>query len=102
LLFDAKLLELCPHCRKPALEDGDDPVANLGRCEGDSVYESTPTIDFILGTDDHFIGIAIHSDEALGFLDLLHQIIDGHGLASIDGPGGGIRSPQSAYIRPGN
>ena len=71
LLFDAKLLELCPHCRKPALEDGDDPVANLGRCEGDSVYESTPTIDFILGTDDHFIGIAIHSDEALGFLDLL-------------------------------
>ena len=30
LLFGAKLLELRPHCREPALEDADDPVANLG------------------------------------------------------------------------
>jgi hypothetical protein len=59
--------------------------ANLGRREGGSVYEATPTIDFILGADDHLIGIAIHGDKALGLLDLLHQIIDGHGLVSIGG-----------------
>jgi hypothetical protein len=29
LIFDAKLLELYPHCRKSALEDADDLVANL-------------------------------------------------------------------------
>jgi hypothetical protein len=34
----------------------------------------------ILGADDHFIGIAIHGDKAFGFLYLLHQIVDGHGL----------------------
>jgi hypothetical protein len=85
LIFDAELLELCSHCRKSALEDTDDLVANLGRREGGSVYESTPTIDFILGADDHLIGIAIHGDEALGLLDLLHQIIDRHGLVSIGG-----------------
>src|SRR5207245_1639821 len=44
-----------------------------------------PTIDFILGADDHLFGIAIHGDEALGLLDLLHQIRDGHGLVSIGG-----------------
>jgi hypothetical protein len=38
-----------------------------------------------LRADDHFIGIAIHGDEALGLFDLLHQITDGHGLVSIDG-----------------
>src|SRR6202011_3387276 len=80
LVFDAEFLELCPHRRKPTLEDIDDLAANLGRREGGSVYESTPTIDFVLGADDHLIGIAIHGDEALGLLDLLHQIIDGHGL----------------------
>jgi hypothetical protein len=59
LLFGAELLELRPHCRKPALEDADDPVANLGRRERGSVYEATPTINLIFGTDDHLIGIAI-------------------------------------------
>jgi hypothetical protein len=62
-----------------------DLVADLGRREGGSVYKPTPTIDFILGTDDHLIGIAIHGDEALGLLDLLHQISDGHDLVSIGG-----------------
>jgi len=38
-----------------------------------------------LGADDHLIGIAIHSDEALGLLDLPHKIIDGLGVLSIDG-----------------
>jgi hypothetical protein len=33
LLFGSELLELRPHCRKPALEEADDPVANLGRRE---------------------------------------------------------------------
>jgi hypothetical protein len=83
--FATKLLELCPHRRKPALENIDNLIANLGRREGGSVYEPTPTIDFILRADDHLIGIAIHGDEALGLFDLLHQIIDGHGLVSIDG-----------------
>jgi hypothetical protein len=62
LVFDAEFLELCPHGRKPTLEDIDDLVANLGRREGGSVYKPTPTIDFILGADDHLIGIAIHGD----------------------------------------
>jgi hypothetical protein len=35
-----------------------------------------------LHADDHLIGIAIHGDEAFGLFDLLHQIIDGHGLVS--------------------
>ena len=86
MLFGAELLKLRPHCRKPALEDADDPVANLGRRERRSVYESAPTINLILRTDDNLIGIAIHSDEALGFLDLLRQVIDGYGLVSIGGP----------------
>jgi len=38
-----------------------------------------------LGADDHLIGIAIHSGEALGLLDLPHKIIDGLGVLSIDG-----------------
>jgi hypothetical protein len=86
LLFGAEILELRPRCRKPALEDADDPVANLGRRERGSVYEATPSINLIFGTDDHLIGIAIHSGEALGLLDPLHQVIDGHGLVSTDGP----------------
>jgi hypothetical protein len=85
LVFGAEFLELCPHRR--------DLVANLGRREDGSVYKPTPTIDFILaptidfilGADDHLIGIAIHGDEALGLLDLLHQIRDSHGLVSIGG-----------------
>jgi hypothetical protein len=83
LVFGGWIPELCPHRRNPALEDSDDVVADLGRREGGSVYQPSPTIDFILGTDDHLIGIAIHRDEALGLLDLLHQISDGHDLVSI-------------------
>jgi hypothetical protein len=82
-VFDAELLQFCSHRRKPALENRDDVVADLGRREGDSVYKPTPTIDFIFGADDHLIGIAIHGDETLSLLDLLQQIIDGHGLVSI-------------------
>src|SRR5262249_41364726 len=37
----------------------------------------------IFGADDDFTSIAIHADEALGFLNLLHQILDGHGQVSI-------------------
>jgi hypothetical protein len=59
-----RVSELCPHRRKPTLEDIDDLVANLGRREGDSVYNTAPTIDLILSADDHFIGIAIHGDKA--------------------------------------
>ena len=62
-----------------------DSVASLGLGESGSVYEPTPGIDFILGADDHFIGIAIHGDETLSLLDLPHQIIGGHGLVSIGG-----------------
>jgi hypothetical protein len=83
--FEPELLELCSHCRKSALEDADDLVANLGRREGGSVYQSTPTIDLILGADDHLIGIVIHGDEALRLLDLSHQIVGGHGLVSVGG-----------------
>jgi hypothetical protein len=39
---------------------------------------------FELGTAC-LIGVAIHGDEALRLLDLLHQIIDGHGFVSIGG-----------------
>jgi hypothetical protein len=59
LILGAKLLELCPHCRKSPLEDADDLVANLVRRESGSVYEPTPAIDFILSPDNHLIGIAI-------------------------------------------
>ena len=79
--FVIELFKLCPHRRKPPLEYIDDLVADLGRGENGSVYKSTPAIDLILSTDDHFIGIAIHDDKALGFLNLLHQIIDGHDLS---------------------
>jgi hypothetical protein len=82
LVFGTKLLELCPHRRKPTLEDADDLGANLGCRKTGSVYKSTPAINFILRADDHLIGIAIHGDEALGLFELLHQIIDGHGLVS--------------------
>jgi hypothetical protein len=68
--------------RKPALKDIDDLVANLGRREGDPIYKSTSAIELIFGADDHFIGISIHGDKALRFLNLLPQIIDGHGLRS--------------------
>ena len=71
--------------RQPAFEDTDDLAANIGRRDGSSIHKSTPTADFILGADDHLIGIAIHSDEALGLLDLPHKIIDGLGALSIDG-----------------
>jgi hypothetical protein len=47
---------------------------NIGRRDGSSIHESTPTVDFILDTDDYLIGIAILSDEALGLLDLAHNI----------------------------
>ena len=40
-------------------------VANLSRREGGTVYEATPAIDFVLGADNHLIGVAIHGDEAL-------------------------------------
>jgi hypothetical protein len=76
----AEFLKLYPHRCKPALKHIDDVVANLGRCEGGSVYQPTPTIDFVLSADDHFIGIAIHVDEAFGFFNLLRQLVDGHGL----------------------
>lgn len=36
-------------------------------------------------TADELVDERIHGDEALGLFDLLHQIIDGHGLVSIDG-----------------
>ena len=48
---------------------------------GRRVFEALPsTIDFVLSADDHFIGIAIHVDEAFGFFNLLRQLVDGHGL----------------------
>jgi hypothetical protein len=80
VIFAAAFFELCTHCCKPVLEDIDDRVADLGRRKGGSVYEPTPTIDFIFGADDHFIGVAIHPDKALGFLNPSHQIVDAHGL----------------------
>jgi hypothetical protein len=61
-----------PASPKAGDRGSDDLVAELGRRKGDSVYKPTPTIDFILGTDDHLIGIAIHGDEALGLLYLLY------------------------------
>jgi hypothetical protein len=79
-LFAIEFFELCPDRRKPPLEYIDDLIADLGRGENGSVYKSAPAIDLILSTDDYFVGIAIHDDQALGFLNLLHQIIDGHDL----------------------
>ena len=86
-VFEAELLALCPQRGEPLLERGNDVIADLGRREGDPVYKPTPTIDLIFGADDHLIGIAIHSDEALRLLDLLHQISDGHALVSTGGLG---------------
>jgi hypothetical protein len=83
MAFGAEFFELCPHRRKPPLEDTDDLIADLGGREDGSVYKPTPTINLILGADDYFISIAILADEALGFLNLLHQIRDGHGQVSI-------------------
>jgi hypothetical protein len=97
LLFGAELLELRPHRRKPALEDADDTVANLGRRERGSVYESTPTIDLIFGTDDYLIGIAIHSDEPLGLLDP-RSAASGHRWSWLRlhwRPGGRVYFPRS-------
>jgi len=79
-VFAIELFKLCPHRRKPPLEYIDDLIADFGRGENGSVYKSTPAIDLILSTDDHFIRIAIHDDQALRFLNLLHQIVDGHDL----------------------
>jgi hypothetical protein len=56
------LFELCPHRLKPPLEYIDDLMAELGRGENGSVYKSSPAIDLILSTDNHFIGIAINDD----------------------------------------
>ena len=80
VVFGAKFFELCPHRRNPALEDTNDLTADLGCREDGSVYKPTPAIDLILRADDDFIGIAIHGDKALGFLNLLPQIVDGYGL----------------------
>jgi hypothetical protein len=62
VVFGIEFFELCPHRRKPLLKYTDDLIADLGRGEGSSVYESAPSIDLILSTDDHLIGIAIHND----------------------------------------
>jgi hypothetical protein len=78
VIFGAKFFSLCPHRRKPALEDIYDCVADLGRREDGSIYKPTPAVDLIFGAHDHFIGITIHGDEALGFLNLLDQLVDGH------------------------
>jgi hypothetical protein len=78
VIFGAKFFSLCPHRRKPALEDIYDCVADLGRRKDGSIYKPTPAVDLIFGAHDHFIGITIHVDEALGFLNLLHQLVDGH------------------------
>jgi hypothetical protein len=83
MAFGAEFFELCPHRRKPPLEDTDDLIADLGGREDGSVYKPTPTINLMLGADDYFTSIAIHADEALGFLNLLHHIFDGHGQVSI-------------------
>jgi len=80
VVLGAEFFELCPHRRNPALEDTNDLTADLGSREDGSVYKPTPAIDLILRADDDFIGIAIHGDKALGFLNLLPQIVDGHGL----------------------
>jgi hypothetical protein len=77
LILGAELLELCPHCRKSALEEADDLVSNLGRRKSCSVYESTPTIDFVLRANDYLIGIVIHGDEALGLRVSAHRVENG-------------------------
>jgi hypothetical protein len=52
VVFGAEFFELCPHRRKPALEDTNDLTADLGRREGGSVYKPTPAIDLILRPDE--------------------------------------------------
>jgi hypothetical protein len=71
VVFGAEFFYRCPQRRKPVLEDIDDCVADLGRRKDGSVYKPTPAIDLIFGADNHFVGIAIHPNEALGFLNLL-------------------------------
>src|SRR5215813_12931569 len=51
MAFGAEFFELCPHRRKPPLEDTDDLIADLGGREDGSVYKPTPTINLILGAD---------------------------------------------------
>ena len=80
VVFGIEFFDLCPHRRKPPLEYIDDLIADLGRGENGAVYKPAPAIDLILSTDDHFIGIAIYDDQALRFLNLLHQIIHSHDL----------------------
>jgi hypothetical protein len=82
-LSGAEFLQLCSEHREPALEDFNNLIADLGRGEGDSVNKPTPAIDWILGADDDFIGIAIYRDQSLSFLNLLQQVIDSHGLGSM-------------------
>ena len=79
MVFGADFFELCLHRRKRRSRTND-LTAYLGCREDGSVYTPTPAIDLILRADDDFIGIAIHGDKALGFLNLLPQIVDGHGL----------------------
>jgi hypothetical protein len=80
VVFLAEFFKLCPHRRKSALKDIDDRVADLGRGKDSSVYKPTPAIDLIFGANDHFISSAVNRDEALRLLNLLDQIVDGHGL----------------------
>jgi hypothetical protein len=80
-------MEFCPQRGEPLRERRNDVIADPGRREGDPVYEPTPTIDLILGADDHFIDFAIHCDEALRLLDLLRKISNGHPLVSVGGLG---------------
>jgi hypothetical protein len=97
LLFGAELLELRPHRRKPALEDADDPVANLGRRERGSVYESTPTIDLIFGTDDHLIG---HCDTQRQAARSPRSAASGHRWSWLNlhwRPGGRVYFPRSVW-----
>jgi len=44
----SKLAELRSHRCQPAFEDADDLAANIGRRDGSSIHEPTPTVDSIL------------------------------------------------------
>jgi hypothetical protein len=83
--LSAALPKLCPQPGDPLLERGNDVIADFGLRESDPVYKPTPTIDLIFGADDHFIGIAIHGDQALRLFDLVRQISDSYALVSIVG-----------------
>src|SRR5260370_39288589 len=80
VIFAAAFFELCTHCCKPGLEDIDDRFADLGRRKGGSASEPKPTIDFIFGADDHFVGIAMHPAETPRSLDSAQQSGDDHGV----------------------